>query len=156
MEKIKIRTRIDWWIALVLFAVGAVLPMVFVLGICLDWFANSDTVIIAITAGSLFAFIAIIVVLNFYSTYYMLDEKGLTVRNIFFHTKTVSYDDILHVEKSINIINRPKTWAAPFSVIGIQIDYKKNDKESSWFFIAPRNRQEFMEYLQNKISKKSD
>jgi len=155
MEEIKHRTKIDWWIALILFVVGVIVPLIFVLGIFLNWFESGETIGIAISAGSMFLIIIIMFILSYIATYYRLDDQGLIVRNTFFFTRTVPYNKIISVKESINIINRPRTWAAPLSCVGIRINYVNEAGAESWFFIAPRNRQIFMQQLQSKINSSS-
>jgi len=154
MEAKKFRTRVDWWIAMVLFLTGVVMPLVFVLGIIMEWFVGTDAIVIGITAGFMFVLIAAIFTLSYIATYYELNEQGLISRNTFFVKKTVPYDKIVSIKESVNIINRPKTWTAPLSVRGIRVDYITEDGRQSWFFIAPQNRQEFIKLLQNRISEK--
>jgi len=151
----KFKTRIDWWLVLILIALGVIMPVVLVLGISLNWYKEGEGLIVAIIAGVVFVIIITLFVLSFLATYYMLDVQGLTVRNTFFYKKTVPYGKIISVKESVNIVNRPKTWAAPLSVVGIRVDYVKENGNKSWFFIAPKNRQEFMQQLQNRIYKKA-
>jgi len=153
MEVKRHRTRIDWWIAIILAITGIAVPFVLILGIALQWYAdNLENIIVGITAGFTFFIVIAAFLLSYFAVYYKLDESELIVRNTFFSTKRVSYDNILSVKESVNIINRPKTWAAPLSVVGIQVDYLKENGEKSWFFIAPKNRNEFIKLLQGKIN----
>jgi len=148
----KYRTRIDWWIALTLFAVGVVMPVIFLIGIPLDWYTDDETMVIIITSILSFVIVAVVTVISFVAAYYELGEKGLAVRNTFFHTRVVPYDKIISITESINIVNRPKTWAAPLSVVGVRVDYVNEDGQQSWFFIAPQNRQSFMQELTNRLN----
>ena len=152
MEIKTFKTRIDWWTAIILIIVGVIMPLVFVLGIILEWFTGADAVIMGITAGFTAALVIAVFALCYIATYYELNEQGLITRNIFFKKKKISYNKIVSIKESVNIINRPKTWTAPLSVVGVRVDYIKEDGTNSWFFIAPKNRQEFMRLLQSRIS----
>jgi len=125
---------------------------VFVLGIILQWFVGTEAIIIGITAAFMFVLVVAIFVIGLVAVNYELNEQGLTTRNIFFKKKIVPYDKVIAVKESVNIVNRPKTWTAPLSVVGIQIDYYKENGNKSWFFISPKDRQEFIEFLQNRIT----
>ena len=157
MNAIKYKTKIDWWIALLLAIAGLVMPAVFAIGIFVGWFAESEAneiKIIAFTAGFMFAIIAFVSAMSFIAAQYTLDREGINVRNTFFHKKRLAYSDIISFEKSVNMINRPKTWAAPFSVVGVRIDYRTESGET-WLFIAPRKRERFMCDLQKRIDENS-
>jgi len=151
METKKFKTRVDWWIAAILFLVGFVMPFIFILAIILEWVTGADAVVLGIAAAFTAALIVAVFILSYVAAYYELDAEGLMARNIFFTRKRVLYDKIVSVSESVNVLNRPKTWAAPLSVVGVRVDYIKEDATPSWFFIAPKNRHEFIQILQNRI-----
>ena len=154
MEAVKYKTKVDLWLLLVLMLVGVVSPLVIVLVLVLEsgW-TTEEIIILAVAAGAMFVAVTATFLLSYFAACYMLDEKGLTVRNTFFKKKTIPYSNIISFEEAINIFNRPKTWTAPLSVTGIKVEYFKENGNKSWFFIAPQKKQEFMQDLQNRISK---
>jgi len=148
------RTRVDWWIILIILLVGLGTPAWLVIAIVLEWVQGLGAML-SIVFVVLFGVLPLVIIffLSYFATYYRLGENELMTRNFFFTKKTIPYGNIISIAESVNVINRPKTWLAPLSIVGIRIDYIKENGDPSWFFIAPQKRQEFINLLQSKIAK---
>jgi len=149
MEKQKFRTKIDWWIAL-LFVVILAVPVVLVLGIVLDWFGGTGTIALAVTSGLILMLMIVFVIPGSVHPIYTLDERGLSIQYGLAFDVTIPYERIVSIEESRNALS-----SMSFSLDRIKVRYKDKKDRCAWTTISPKNKQEFMQILQERIGKPS-
>ena len=89
----------------------------------------------------------LIVLPNLFFTYYILEEEALYIRNGFFHTKDIPYQDIVKVRER-------KSLFAPCGMASqrIEVTYKSRDSIDS-VLISPVSKSEFLNRLYEKVKK---
>ncbi|MCL2756214.1 MAG: PH domain-containing protein [Firmicutes bacterium] len=144
METLKYRTKIDWWLGLLLVGL-AVVPVLLVLAIVLNW--SEAVVPLAVSAGLILMLFAVFILPGLVRPIYILDERGLTIMYGFAFDVTIPYERIVSIEESRNALS-----SMSFSLDRIKVRYKDKKGRCGWTTISPKNKQEFMQVLQDRIS----
>ena len=92
--------------------------------------------------------LAIFIVLPGYlSTYYMLEENRLFTRCGLFKY-AIDYKDIISIHESKNPIS-----SFALSLDRVKINYTNGNRKSTYMLVSPKNKQEFMRKLNERIGK---
>ena len=128
------RTKIDWWIGLVI----SFLPITCIWMIIRYFQIGGITNLIV----GLIMLISSITIIPIFFITYILDEKELLVKLGFFYTLKIAYSSITSVQETRNPLS-----SLAMSIDRIEIKYGKG----GCVLISPKNKQEFLRVLREKM-----
>jgi len=138
---LKFRSKIDWWLLLIFIVITANIVMKI-------YEANYHYSLASNFPHLIFYSLVILVIwLPIFNTYYLLENKTLTIRSLVFRWE-ININDITRIEPTHNPLSSPA-----LSLDRLKIYYMKDDRVAT-AMISPKDKEGFLNMLRNNPNAK--